>query len=70
MACEATVLPAHVEDTIRAIATFHADHELQAKPIERLIARLTGLLGRPSSSCSALPWRCGSPAIWRWGGRG
>ncbi len=69
MADEAPVLPAHVEDTIRAIANFHADHELQAMPIERLIARLTGMLGRPAFivvlSVAVALWVAGNLAM-RW----
>ena len=44
---DTAALPAHVEDTIKAIANFHADHEQQATTVDRLIARLTALLGRP-----------------------
>jgi uncharacterized membrane protein len=48
MVDEGGSLPAHVEDTIRTIAAFHAEHEQQAQPIDRLFARLTRLLGRPA----------------------
>lgn len=45
---DATILPAHVEEAIRALANFRAEHDLEASPIDRLIAHLTDLLGRPA----------------------
>jgi uncharacterized membrane protein len=42
------ILPAHIEDTIRAIAKLHADHERSATPMQRVVESLTGLLARPS----------------------
>ena len=64
---QATGLPAHVEDTIRAIAAFHAEHEQQALPIDRLFARLTGLLGRPAFTVvltlAVLAWGAGNLAM-------
>lgn len=42
-------LPPHIEGTIRAIAELHADHHLQASPIEHGIDAATALLGRPAS---------------------
>ena len=41
------ILPAHMSDTIGAIAKLHADHERQATPIQRLIEKTTEWLGKP-----------------------
>ncbi len=41
-------LPAHIEETIRAIAQLHADHNDNATPLQRAVDRMTSLLGRPS----------------------
>ncbi len=42
-----TILPAHIEETIRAIARLQSQHEREATPIERMIERLTAAIGRP-----------------------
>ena len=47
MAAETPILPAHIEDTIRAIAKLHADHRAEAGPIQRIVDRLTAWIGRP-----------------------
>lgn len=41
------ILPAHMSDTIGAIAKLHADHERAATPIQRLIERSTEWLAKP-----------------------
>jgi uncharacterized membrane protein len=41
------VLPAHIEEAVRSIARFHAEHHHSATPPQRAIARLTALLGQP-----------------------
>ena len=41
------ILPAHMSDTIGAIAKLHADHERAASPIQRLIERTTEWLAKP-----------------------
>ena len=41
------ILPAHIEETVRAIADLHADHHRQATPLQRAVDRLTALVGRP-----------------------
>ena len=41
------ILPAHIEDTIRAIAKLHADHREEAGPLQRSVERLTGWIGQP-----------------------
>jgi uncharacterized membrane protein len=41
------ILPAHIEDTIQAIAKLHADHRLEAGPLQRSVDRLTRWMGRP-----------------------
>ncbi len=42
------ILPAHIEDTIAAIAKLHADHRLQAGTMQLLVDRLTAWIGRPA----------------------
>jgi uncharacterized membrane protein len=41
-------IPAHVEDTVQAVARFHAAHEADATRLQRLIERLTKRAGRPA----------------------
>lgn len=41
-------VPAHVEDTVQAVARFHAKHEADATTLQRLIERLTRRAGRPA----------------------
>ncbi len=48
MVDETPILPAHIEDTIQAIAKLHADHRQEAGALQRLVERLTAWIGRPS----------------------
>ena len=41
-------VPAHVEDTAQAVARFHAAHEAEASPLQRLVERATRRAGRPA----------------------
>lgn len=41
-------LPVHVETTVEAVARFHAAHEGEATPLQRLIERVTRRAGRPA----------------------
>lgn len=41
------ILPAHIEETIRSIAMLHAEHHRTATPLQRIVDRLTALVGRP-----------------------
>src|ERR1019366_7982758 len=41
------LLPAHIEETIRSIARLHARHYQNATPLQRVVDRMTALLGRP-----------------------
>ena len=41
------ILPAHIEETVQAIARLHADHYLHAKPLQKIVDRLTARAGRP-----------------------
>ena len=47
MVDETPILPAHIEDTIQAIAKLHADHHQESGTLQRLVDRLTGWIGRP-----------------------
>lgn len=41
------ILPAHIEETIQAIARLHAEHRRSAKPLQLAVERLTAAIGRP-----------------------
>lgn len=41
------ILPAHIEDTVNAIARLHAEHYEQASPLQKIVDRLTARAGRP-----------------------
>jgi uncharacterized membrane protein len=40
-----SVLSPHIEDTVRAVAEMHAEHQRQASPVDRAIDRATAILG-------------------------
>lgn len=41
-------LPAHIEETVHAIASLHAAHEQDASPLQRIVERATRRAGRPA----------------------
>ena len=41
-------LPPHIEESVQSIVRLHADHHHSATPRERLIDRLTSVLGSTS----------------------
>ncbi len=41
------ILPAHIEDTVRAIAELHAEHHRRATPVQRIVVRSVRFIGRP-----------------------
>lgn len=47
VAAKAPILPAHIEETVHAIAELHAQHHRQATPIQRTVDRLTRFVGHP-----------------------
>ncbi len=47
MVIETPILPAHIEETVQAIARLHADHREQAGKLQRLVDTLTAWIGRP-----------------------
>ena len=47
MSDDPPILPAHIEETVLAIAQLHADHEARATPLQRFVDRLTARAGRP-----------------------
>jgi len=47
MAAETPILPAHIQDTVEAIAKLHAEHQQSAGRLQRVVERLTGWIGRP-----------------------
>ena len=42
-----SLLPAHIEETIRSIARLHGEHHQNATPLQRAVDRITAVLGRP-----------------------
>lgn len=40
-------VPAHIEDTVEAVARFHSAHEADAGPLQRLVERVTRRAGSP-----------------------
>lgn len=44
---ETPILPAHIEDTVRAIAELHQQHYRDASAVQRAVERLTAQVGRP-----------------------
>lgn len=45
---EPLILPAHIEDTVQAIARLHAAHRARATPLQRIVERATARAGRPA----------------------
>lgn len=44
---ETPILPAHIEDTVRAIAELHQQHYRDSSAVQRAVERLTAQIGRP-----------------------
>ena len=42
-----SILPMHIEETIRSIARLHDEHRANATQHQRAVDRITSLLGRP-----------------------
>ena len=61
------ILPAHIEDTLQAIAKLHADHRQGAGKLQRTVERLTALIGRPLFiallTAAVAVWTCGNLAM-------
>ncbi len=47
MVADTPILPAHIQDTVEAIARLHAEHYQEAGALQRVVERLTGWIGRP-----------------------
>ena len=45
----ARILPAHIEQTVAAIARLHAAHERDATALQRFVSRMSLALGRPQA---------------------
>ncbi len=41
------ILPAHIEETVRAISELHAQHHRRATPVQRIVDRSVALIARP-----------------------
>ena len=54
------ILPAHIEETVQAIARLHSEHYAQATPLQKLLDTMTARAGRPSFivavSCVVVLW--------------
>ena len=48
MTVDERILPAHIEETVEAIARLHAQYESEASPMQRVVGRATVVLGRPN----------------------
>ena len=48
------ILPAHIEETVAAIARVHAEHHQQTVPLQRLLTRLTSGASHPLFVCVLL----------------
>jgi len=57
------ILPAHIEETVQAIARVQAQHENEATALERLMEQLTAAIGRPAF----LVWLALAVAAWTLG---
>ncbi len=44
---EAPILPAHIEETVKAIAELHAQHHRRATPVQRIVDRSVRTLSQP-----------------------
>ena len=71
MEASTPILPTHIEDTIRSIARLHAEHHQAATPLQRVVDRLTALVGKPRFigvlTCVAMLW-LGSNLLALWSG--
>ncbi len=47
MVADTPILPAHIDETVQAIARLHAEHYQQSTPLQWVVDRMTALLGRP-----------------------
>ena len=45
------ILPAHIEETVEAIAKFHADHHEQTQPLQRRVDQCTARVSHPLFVC-------------------
>lgn len=69
---ETPILPAHIENTIQAIAQLHAEHYRKATALQRIVDRMTSTIGRPGFiaglTLAVLVW-CGGNLVALWAGR-
>jgi uncharacterized membrane protein len=54
------ILPAHIEETIAAIARLHSEHHQRATPIQRFTEDLTARAGQPTF----VAWLAAATVIW------
>ncbi len=47
MDADTPILPAHIDETVQAIARLHAEHYQQSTSLQRIVDRMTALVGRP-----------------------
>ena len=67
------ILPAHIEDTVEAIAKVHADHHAESGRVQRLLERVTGWIGRPrfiaGMTAAVVLWMAGNTLVTVLGGK-
>ncbi len=54
------ILPAHIEETVKAIAELHAQHHRRSTPVQRAVDRLTRFVARPKF----VGWLTAVIALW------
>jgi uncharacterized membrane protein len=66
------ILPAHIEQTVQAIARLHAAHHRRATPLQRIIDRMTAVVAHPSFlaavTLTVLAWIAGNLLLARFAG--
>jgi uncharacterized membrane protein len=66
------ILPAHIEQTVQAIARLHAEHHRNATPLQRIVDRTTAVVAHPSFivvvTVAVLAWIAGNLLAVRLGG--
>lgn len=66
------LLPAHIEETVQAIARLHAAHHRRATPLQRIVDRMTAIVAHPSFlaavTVTVLAWIAGNLLLARFAG--
>lgn len=72
MADRTPILPAHIENTVRAIAEVHAEHHQKTTPMQRVVNSMTAGAGRPAAvgilTLTVIGWMAANLAVF-WSGQ-